>query len=211
MGGGLGVNHGVMSTEHADARAAFEGRVRSLRGRRLLEVDYWDVYNYGSDAVSWDYGDWHHAVMGVQLTSDCGPVTVTWTATFEPYGVEDFLEPITNHLAIGEFGPQRVGPDPVSRWDPFLGLPIVDGAISWDTFTFGPAIRADGEVASPSYNVDIPTAVRVDFDAGPVWFVAGMPRFPDFENVLIPGDKIMVVFTAAKMQQMGYTDPTVAG
>jgi hypothetical protein len=43
--------------------------------------------------VQWDYGDWHQAVMGVQLTTDQGPATVTWTDTFYPYGVEIRPEP----------------------------------------------------------------------------------------------------------------------
>jgi hypothetical protein len=32
------------------------------------------------------YGDWHHAVRGVQLVTDAGAPTVTWANTFHPYG-----------------------------------------------------------------------------------------------------------------------------
>jgi len=84
--------------------------VETLRGRRPLSVDYWDIHNVGQEPARWDDGDWHHAVMGVQLTTEAGPVTVTWTNTFHPYGVEVFHEPIELHLVLGEDGPERVGP-----------------------------------------------------------------------------------------------------
>ncbi|MEU8153980.1 hypothetical protein AB0B94_10000 [Micromonospora sp. NPDC048986] len=196
-----------MTNEQADARAAFARRVDALRGRRVLAVDYWDLHTSGSDP-DWDYGDWHHAVMGVQLTTGTGPVTVTWEATFHPYGVDVFLEPITRHLDEDES--QRVGPGAGSRWDAFLGQPIRAATARWDTLTLGPATRWDGEVVARPHDVHLPTALRLDFDPGPVWFVAGMPRFPQVDDVFIPGDEIMIVFTAAKMRAMGYADPTFA-
>ncbi|MDG4807948.1 hypothetical protein O7634_14425 [Micromonospora sp. WMMD1120] len=61
-------------------------------------------------------------------------------------------------------------------------------------------------MAAPPRDVDLPTALRLDFAAGPVWFVAGTPRFPE-ADALIPGDDIIVVFTAAKMRDLGYPDP----
>ncbi|MDG4807949.1 hypothetical protein O7634_14430 [Micromonospora sp. WMMD1120] len=72
-----------MSNQRADARAAFARRVDALRGRRVLAVDYWDLRSSGPD-VDWDHGDWHHAQLGVQLTTPSGPVTVTWSAVFHP-------------------------------------------------------------------------------------------------------------------------------
>lgn len=159
----------------------------------------------GSDA-EWDFGDWHHAVMGVQLTTDAGPVTVIWTATFFPYGVEVFPQPIDRH--VNQEGTQRVGPSTDSRWTAMLGQPVRDTRVSWSRFAIGPAVRSDGQVIGPPHAVDVPTALRLDFAGGPVWFVAGMPQFPeDPERVFIPGDEIVVVFTASKMRQMGYTDP----
>ena len=83
-----------MTVNHADARAAFEGKVSALEGLRIQAVDYWDVHDLGPEPARWDYGDWHHAVMGVQLVTDAGPMTVTWTNTFFPYGVEVFADPI---------------------------------------------------------------------------------------------------------------------
>lgn len=58
------------------------------------------------------------------------------------------------------------------------------------------------------FDVDVPTALRLDFDGGPVWFVAGMPDASNPEMVSIPGDEIMVVFTASKMRQLGWMDPS---
>ncbi|WP_432831650.1 hypothetical protein [Dactylosporangium sp. CA-092794] len=72
-----------MTTNGADVRAGFDRRVDSLQGRRVLCVDYWDLRSVGPEP-EWDFGECHHAVMGAQLTTDAGPVTVTWTATLYP-------------------------------------------------------------------------------------------------------------------------------
>ncbi|WIM97292.1 hypothetical protein ACTOB_000799 [Actinoplanes oblitus] len=192
-----------MTIQDSEVRADFDRRVGSLRGRRVLSVGYWDLNGMGPDA-EWDFGDWHHAVMGVQLTTGAGPVTVTWTATFYPYGVEVFLQPIDRH--VDQNGTQRVGPSTDSRWTAVLGQPVRDARVSWERFTIGPAMRSNGQVVGRSHDVDVPTALRLDFDGGPVWFVAGIPQFPNPESVFIPGDEIVVVFTASKMRQMGYTD-----
>jgi hypothetical protein len=39
--------------------------------------------------------------VGVQLTTDGGPVTVTWTNTFHAHGVEVFPDPLERHLLLG--------------------------------------------------------------------------------------------------------------
>lgn len=49
-------------------------------------------------------------------------------------------------------------------------------------------------------------ALRIDFAAGPVWMVAGIPREPELQAVFVPGDEIMVVFTADRMRQIGFPD-----
>jgi hypothetical protein len=110
-----------MTSAEPDARARFEAKVQRLLGRRIQSVDYWDIHNFGSEPARWDYGEWHHAVMGVQLSTDADPVTVTWTNTFHPYGVEVCDDPIERHLVLNEAGPQRNGPDGASRWTPFPG------------------------------------------------------------------------------------------
>ncbi|GAA2391448.1 hypothetical protein [Dactylosporangium salmoneum] len=196
-----------MTNNDVDVRAGFDRRVDSLRGRRVLAVDYWDLCSAGPEP-EWDFDECHHAVMGAQLMTDAGPVTVTWTATFYPYGVEVFLEPIARYL--DEDGTQRVGPGADSRWKALLGQPVRDAKVSWDRFTIGPTMRSNGQVIGPPYDVDVPTALRLDFDGGPVWFVAGTPQFQEPYDVFIPGDEIVVVFAASKMRQMGYVDPTFA-
>lgn len=190
-----------------DQRARFEAKLSDLRGRRFVAVDYWDIHNPAP--ARWDYGDWHHAVMGVELTSDAGPVTVTWTNTFFPYGVEVFHNGIEEHLVLGEGGPERIGPliDSGSVWRRYFGAVIRRTALHWERLELGPSRRADGTVVEPARTVDLPTALRIDFDAGVVWFVAAIPQFPDWQRVLVPGDEIMIVFSREKMRAMGFDDP----
>jgi hypothetical protein len=38
-------------------RTAFDAKVETLRGRRPLTVDYWDIHNLGQEPARWDYGD----------------------------------------------------------------------------------------------------------------------------------------------------------
>jgi hypothetical protein len=196
-----------MTVDDPDARVAFERKVLALEGLRIHAVDYWDVHNYGPEPARWDYGDWHHAVMGVQLSTDAGPVTVTWTSTFYPYGVEVFAEPIERHLVLGEDGAERIGPDGESRWTGLLDTPVLQTTTSWERIELGQAILASGEVVEPARVVEIPTALRLDFSAGPVWFAAAIPQYPSMERVFSSGDEIMIVFSAAKMRAMGYDDP----
>lgn len=196
-----------MTSSEPDARATFEAKVQSLVGRRIVAVDYWDIHNFSSEPAVWDYDDWHHAVMGVQLTTDTGPVTVTWTNTFYLYGVEVFDDPIERHLVLSETGPERIGPDAPSRWEPLLDSPVRRATTWWDRLELGPATLFSGEIVEPARSVDLPTALRLDFDAGPVWFVAAIPQAPSMEDVFIHGDEIMVVFTAEKIRHIGYDDP----
>jgi hypothetical protein len=48
--------------------------------------------------------------------------------------------------------------------------------------------------------------MRIDFAAGPVWIVAGIPQAPEMQQVFVPGDEIMVVFTADRMRRIGFPD-----
>ncbi|MEV1056697.1 hypothetical protein AB0I92_05565 [Micromonospora chalcea] len=194
-------------------RGRIEGKLRDLRGRRLTSVDYWNVHDFGPNRAPWDYGDWHHAVMGVQLGTDLGSVAVTPTNTVYPYGVEVFHEPIGHHLLLGESGPERVGPDVdgQSPWAPLLGSRVRGTACHWEQFQIGPSRRADGSIAAPAHTVDVPIAIRLDFTADPIWFVAAIPRLPGPQGVVIPGDEIMVVFSAGKMRDMGFDDPAFVG
>ena len=77
----------------------------------------------------------------------------------------------------------------------------------WDQIELGPATLANGELVAPARAIEVPTALRLDFDAGPVWFAAAIPQPPSMEAAFIPGDEIMIVFSAEKMTSMGYIDP----
>ncbi|MBE1493874.1 hypothetical protein H4696_000974 [Amycolatopsis lexingtonensis] len=187
-----------------DPRARFESRLSGLRGRRVLAVDYWDVHNFDSEPARWDYGDWHHAVLGVGLATDVGPVSLTWTSTFFPYGVEVFHDRIEDHLVLGEGGPERVGPGAGSTWDRYLGTPVLGTAARWQRLELGPSRRSDGSVVGPARAVDVPTAVRLDFAAGPVWFVAAIPRPPEWRRAFVGGDEIVIVFSPGKMREIGF-------
>ena len=65
----------------------------SLQGSPCDRRGCWDVHNYSDLERTWDYGDWHHAAMGVDVITDHGPTSVMWTDTFHSYGVELPLSP----------------------------------------------------------------------------------------------------------------------
>ena len=202
--------HDPMTARGPDAREAFTSKVQALEGLRIQAVDYWDIHNFGPEPARWDYGDWHQAVMGAQLSTDAGPVTVTWTNTFHPYGVEVFADPIERHLVLGEADPERIGPDVPSRWAPFLDSPIRKATTWWDQIGLGPSTLQSGEVVALARVVDVPTAIRLDFEAGHIWFLThrAIPQPPAMEGVFIPGDEIMVVFPSEKLRDMGFEDPS---
>ena len=69
-------------------RADYEANARRMIGHQITTVRYWDIHDFGVAERVWDYGDWHHAVMGVELNTDNGPCSVLWTSTFYPFGAE---------------------------------------------------------------------------------------------------------------------------
>lgn len=186
-------------------RIGYESRSAALVGRRVLEVRYWDVRNFTAEPQTWDYGDWHHAVLGVELLTDHGPSCVLWTSTFYSYGVEVFQTPMSEHMAEGESGPEARDADGSGRWHGRLNSPVAGVQTFWDHMTVGPSYVHGVRVGDP-YEVDVPVALRIDFSAGPVWMVAGMPQAPDMRKVFVGGDEIMVVFTAERMRQIGFPD-----
>jgi hypothetical protein len=60
----------------------------------------------------------------------------------------------------------------------------------WERFTIGPSCVGNVRVADP-YEVDVPIALRLDFAAGPVWMVAGIPQWPEMQEVFVPGDELI--------------------
>lgn len=186
-------------------RALYDSKAAALAGRRLLEVRYWDVRNFSGEPDTWDYGDWHHAVMGVDLLTDHGPSCVLWTGTFHPYGVEVFPGLVSEHIGDGEDGPVSWDASGSDRWRCRLNSPVMSVQTFWEHLTIGPAYIGGVRVADP-YEVDVPAALRLGLAAGPVWMVAGMPQYPHMREVFLLGDEIMVVFTAERMRQIGFPD-----
>jgi hypothetical protein len=186
-------------------RAWYASKAAALEGRQVLEVVYWDVRNFADEPRTWDYGDWHHAVMGVDLLTDGGPSSVLWTDTFFPYGVEVFPTRLSEHFVAGDDGPESWSVSGSDRWRSRLRSRVENVQTFWERFTIGPAYVGNARVAD-SHQVDVPVALRLDFAAGPVWMVAGIPQLPEMHEVFVPGDEIMVVFTADRMRQMGFPD-----
>ena len=183
-------------------RDDFDRKTAGLVGIRVEDVAYWDIHNFSDEPREWDYGDWHHAVMGVELETSAGPVSVLWTDTFHPYGVEVFSEPITNFLVLSDEGPERWMVTGSPEWRSRIGHPILAVDTYWERLELGSARYSTGRMAAPAETVELPVALRLDFAAGPVWFVVGIPT--DDGGVFVPGDEIMVVFTSEAMLRVGF-------
>jgi hypothetical protein len=184
-------------------RVRYDSKAAALMGQRVLAARYWDVRNFAGEPRAWDYHDWHHAVMGVELRTDRGPSCVLWTSTFFPYGVEVFHAPMAEHIVTGNDGPESRDVSESGRWRDRLGSPVANVRTFWERVTIGPG-HVGGVRAADPYEVDVPVALRIDFATGPVWMVAGIPQAPEMREVFVPGDEIMVVFTAARMQDIGF-------
>lgn len=182
-------------------RDEFDRKTSELTGARLHHVEYWDVHNFGDTSREWDYGDWHHAVMGVQLKTHTGPVSVLWTNTFHSYGVEVFSEPITTFLALSDDGPECWTVTDHPEWKLRTGHQVLAVDTYWDQLELGPARTFDGRIVEPARTVEVPVAIRLDFAAGPVWFVAGIPKEG---GAFLGGDEVMVVFTSEAMLRLGF-------
>jgi hypothetical protein len=193
------------TSDVADVRARYEAKTAALVGRGVLDVAYWDIHNHSAEPRTWDYNDWHHAVMGVELATDGGPVSVVCTDTFFPFGVEVFQEPISEHLLLGPEGPEgwTVGRHPF--WQARSGSPVRTTDTFWEEIEVGPGIRqGDGARVSEPKTYQVPVALRLDFDAGPIWMVAGIPQWPDVDRIFVPGDEVLVVFSPDRMRKIGF-------
>jgi hypothetical protein len=113
--------------------------------------------------------------------------------------------PSTNseHIVTGEEGPESWDVSDSDRWRHRLNSPVATVQTFWEHLTIGPANVRGVQVEDP-YDVDVPVASRIDFAAGPVWMVAGIPEAPEMREVFVPGDQIMVVFTVERMRQIGF-------
>lgn len=190
------------------ARESHERAVADLVGRRVLGVTYWDVHDFGH-GQDWDFGDWHLAVMGVELTTDRGPVTVTWDDTFYPYGAELWLHAFTKDAVDADDGPDGWAVETHPHWQPRLGSPVREASAEWVRWEVGPGYRGGVRVSEPESH-DAPVGLRLDFDAGPVWLIAAIPDGPHLEKPFVGGDEILVVFDVDRLRRIGFDGPFVA-
>ncbi|MGQ0845582.1 MAG: hypothetical protein ACT4QF_15780 [Sporichthyaceae bacterium] len=144
--------------------------------------------------------------MGVGFVLDNGPACVLWTDTFFPYGVEVFRDPLSDHLSDGPEGPEAWEVTDHRMWAGRIGRPITGASAFWETLEIGPGVTADGRQVSDAHVEELPVALRLDFEAGPVWLAAACVEYPNVDDVFIPGDEIVVAFTREKMQQMGFPE-----
>jgi hypothetical protein len=147
--------------------------------------------------------------MGVELTTESGPLSVLWTNTFFPYGVEVFLEPISKHLRLDREaeGPQGWPVESHPYWHSRTGSAVQAAATYWEQIEVGPAFRVgDGRRVSEPKTYTVPVALRLDFKVGPVWMVAAIPEWPDHEKAFVGGDELMVVFSSERMRKIGFAE-----
>ena len=134
-----------------------------------------------------------------------GPSCVRWTSTFFPYGVEVLHMPMSEQIVGGEEGPESWDVSRAARWQGKIGSPVAEVRTFWQCLAIGPGYVRGVRVAEPC-EIDVPVALRIDFAGGRVWMVAGIPREPVMRDVFMPGDEIIVVFTAERMRQIGFPD-----
>jgi len=133
---------------------------------------------------------------------------VLWTSTVHPYGVEVFPTLVSEQILGGESGPESSDASGSDRWRGRLNSLVASVQTFWEHITVGTGHIGDVRVSDP-YEVDVPVALRIDFAAGPVWMVAGSPQHPEMREVFVPGDEIMVVFTAERMRTIGFPDSEI--
>ncbi|MFT4263530.1 MAG: hypothetical protein QM572_09125 [Nocardioides sp.] len=175
-------------------RAAFEATVQRLVGLQVLSVDYRDLDPLDGELEHWDHGDWHNAVMGIELHTSEGTRTVTWGSTFECYGIE---------IIEGELGEDlcRNGPEGDSFWSRAAGQRIEAATIGWQRWKVGAS--SWGPIRRWS-DVDVPIALRLDFAAGPVWLLVAVPE--ESGGASVGGDEMMVVLSGALMRDLASFD-----
>jgi hypothetical protein len=166
--------------------AEYEAVAGQLVGRRIGKATYYGLHDYNERTEDWDYGDWHHPVMGVELTMmDAEVYSAVWGSSFTHYGLEIFPSPMSAHLRnVGEpDGPPRWDVTTHPRWVNLARRPIVGAQILWD--------EAIGDLGP----VQCPTAVRLDFSTGSAWLIAAAPVWPGPESFWVGSDEVIVGFS----------------
>lgn len=124
------------------SRAEHDSKSAGLIGRHVLGVRYWDIRYFNGEPRIWDYGDWQHAVMGVELPTDSAPCCVLWTSAFFCYGLEVFDTPIANHLDASANGPGSWAADGLDQWRDRLRTPVSGVQTHWERISVGGANAA---------------------------------------------------------------------
>jgi hypothetical protein len=191
-----------------ETRREYDRKTAGLVGRSIVAVAYWDVHQFTTEPRTWDFGEWHLAVMGLELTTDSGSASVTWTDTFFPYGVEVIESPITDLLALGPEGPEGWAVESNPHWQARLNKPVQQATTFWEPITLGSAWPVRDGVDDEPTTYNVPVALRLDFHAGPVWMIAAIPQGLNGDDVHVPGDEIMIVFSADRMRRIGFPETT---
>ncbi|WP_158257199.1 hypothetical protein [Kineococcus xinjiangensis] len=123
---------------------------------------------------------------------------------FYLYGNETFPTPMADRCARGGEGIDRWRVDPHPHWEPRVGSAVRAVNCFWWHVAFGPVTTSDGRVVHPRIERDVPVAIRLDVDAGPVWLVAGHPLCPGDDGAAVIGDEVVVVFTSERMAAFGF-------
>ncbi|MEV4249133.1 hypothetical protein AB0J63_37670 [Streptosporangium canum] len=175
-------------------RTEYEAVVGRLVGRQIEKATYYGLHDYNEHIEDWDYGDWHHPVMGVELTMmDAGVYSAVWGSSFTHYGLEIFPSQMSVHLAhVGEpDGPPRWDVTTHPRWVNLVGQPIAGAQILWD--------EAVGDLGP----VQCPTAVRLDFSTGSAWLIAAAPRWTSPQSFWVGTDEVVVGFSEDFARSLG--------
>jgi hypothetical protein len=160
------------------------GVADSMRGRRISQVRYYGLYLLSETAADWDFGDWHHPLMGVELVLEPeDPYSVIWSSTFAQYDLGIFHSPMTrHHVGVGE--PEGPPVHEVSRhpsWARLLAGPLLDVELLW--------------LEHLDRSVRAPVAARLEFSAGNAWLVAAQPMTPGHDaNFWVGSDEVIVTF-----------------
>lgn len=133
--------------------------------------------------------------VGVEFETDRGPVSLTWTDTFWPYGIEAIPEPLSPRIHVGG---EQWDVSSAPPWGAILESPIRAASTYWETFT----IQGAGRNQPSAF--EVPLGIQLDFDGGSAWAIAAIPQEPDMRDVFVPGDEIMVVFSKDRLRQFGF-------
>jgi hypothetical protein len=185
----------------AEKRSQVEATIADLVGRRIDSIAYWGLPPFDDGMEEqWDYGTWHHAVMGVEFGTDRGPVSLRGTDAFWLRGVEPLRRPMSELLS-DDCVRRDVTTD--ERWAIAREAPVRTASVRWESFKREEP-RPTGE---PPY--DVPVGLRLGFDLGVIWMIPFVPMSPDMSRVFIPGDELMVVFDPARLREIGFADDAV--